>query len=119
MNQLSLPVEISIAEIIRQRSLGSSISLCANAAGLSGKEVQTDCRFDKAQWSRWEADLEGITWDKLVKLMDRCGNSAPVLWMVHQRGVDLNSLRPLESATEKQLRLVTEENAALRRLLRA
>ena len=52
-----------------------------------------------------------------MKLMDVCGNDAPLLWMLHQRGYDLYSLRKLESETQKQNRLLREENSALRRVL--
>ena len=49
--------------------------------------------------------------------MDRCGNDVPVLWMLHERGYDLNSLRRRETQLEAQLRQAQEENAALRRVL--
>lgn len=49
--------------------------------------------------------------------MDLCGNDAPVMWMLHQRGYDLHSLRKLESETERENRQLREENAALRRVL--
>ncbi len=40
--------------------------------------------------------------------MDFCGNDAPLLWMLHQRGWDLHSLRKRESETEKALRVERE-----------
>jgi hypothetical protein len=49
--------------------------------------------------------------------MDACGNDAPLMWMMHQRGYDLHSIRKLESETEKVNRQLREENAALRRVL--
>jgi len=49
--------------------------------------------------------------------MDVCGNDAPLLWMLSQRGYDLHSVRKLESETERQNRRLREENAALRRVL--
>lgn len=49
--------------------------------------------------------------------MDACGNDAPVLWMLHQRAYDLSSLRRTETETERQNRMLREENAALRRVL--
>ena len=51
--------------------------------------------------------------------MDRCGNDAPLLWMNHDRGWDLHAMRRVESETERQNRLLREENAALRRVLLA
>lgn len=49
--------------------------------------------------------------------MDACGNDAPVLWMLQQRGYDLHSVRRLETAVERENRLLREENEALRRVL--
>jgi hypothetical protein len=118
MTQHSIPVEVTISEVVRQQSLGAAIGLCANAAGFSGKQVQSDLKLDKAQWSRWESGGEGVVWEKLASLMAHCGNHAPLLWMIHQSGYDLNSLRKRESETEKRLREVTEENIALRRVLK-
>jgi len=115
--QLGIPVEVSATEIARESSLGGAIGLCAKAAGLEPKQIQTELKLDKAQWSRWESGGEGVVWSKLAAVMDHCGNDAPLLWMLHARGYDLNSLRKRESELERDLRRAREENAALRRVL--
>lgn len=115
--QVAFPVEVTPQEIIREKTLGGAITLCAKAAGYEGKEVQQELKFDKAQWSRWESGQEGVVWPKLVQVMDFCGNDAPVLWMYHARGYDLHALRKRESELERELRTVKEENTALRRVL--
>ena len=118
MNQLSLPVEIRPEEVARKGSLGNAIELCAELAGFAlDKELQQSIGADKAQFSRWLSGQEGIVWPKFVKLMDVCGNDAPLLWMLHQRGYDLHSVRKTETETEKQNRLLREEVTALRRVL--
>ena len=117
VNQLALPVQVPEAEILRKRSLGAAITLCYELAGMVPKQVTDEGHFDKAQLSRWEAGTEGVLWPKLDALMDVCGNDAPVLWMLHQRGYDLGTVRPRESELQRQLRLVTEENTALKRVL--
>lgn len=118
MNQLSIPSEIRVEEVARKQSLGGAIELCAELAGFTlDKELQQVLRVDKAQFSRWMSGAEGVCWPKFVKLMDACGNDAPLVWMLHQRGYDLRSLRKRESETERQNRLLREENAALRRVL--
>jgi len=117
MTQLALPVEISPSEITRERSLGGAIELCVKAAGYEPKEVQSELRMDKAQFSRWASGQEGVGWPKLTTLMDHCGNDAPLLWMFYDRGYDLSSIRRRESETERENRLLREENAALRRVL--
>jgi len=103
-SQLALPIEISEREIAREKSLGASLVLCAKAAGYAlDKELQIELGVDKAQFSRWQSDSEGVSWQKLLKLMQTCGNDAPVRWMVHQLGYDLSSLRKRETETEKRL----------------
>jgi transcriptional regulator with XRE-family HTH domain len=116
--QLGIPCEVSPVEVMREKSLGGAIELCAKAAGYSlDKELQLALGVDKAQFSRWQSGQEGILWPKLRRLMEVCGNNAPVLWMAHDLGYDLHSLRRLESETERENRLLREENAALRRVL--
>lgn len=117
MTQLALPVDITPQEVARESTLGGAIALCAKAAGYEPKQVQDALKTDKAQWSRWESGAEGVVWPQFTGLMDFCGNDAPVMWMLHSRGYDLHSLRKLESETEKENRLLREENAALRRVL--
>jgi len=120
MTQVALPVEIRPEEILRKRTLGDALELCAELAGFAlDKELQQQLGVDKAQFSRWQSGTEGIVWPKFARLMDACGNDAPLLWMLAQRGYDLHSLRKLESETEKQNRQLREENAALRRVLLA
>lgn len=108
MSQLGIPVEVTAQEVGRESSLGGAISLCAKAAGLTPKEVQDALRADRAQFSRWTDDKEGITWSKLTALMDVCGNDAPLFWMLQARGYDLASLRKRETETEKLLRQANE-----------
>lgn len=109
MSQLGFPSEVTAQEIAREKTLGAAITLCVKAAGLEPKQVQSELGLDKAQFSRWESGQEGIVWPKFVSLMDACGNDAPLLWMLQQRGYDLASLRKQESETEKALRVAREE----------
>lgn len=119
-SQLSLPMPLRPEEVTREKTLGGAIDLCAKAGGHEfDKTLQLELGVDKGQFSRWLSDAEGIKWAKLATLMDVCGNDAPVLWMLHQRGYDLASLRHLESKTETENRMLREEVAALRRVLQA
>ena len=117
-SQLAIPADLRPEEVAREKTLGAAIELCAKAGGYGlDKELQMQLGVDKAQFSRWQSGTEGVVWPKLEKLMDACGNDAPLLWMLHQRGYDLYSLRRRESETEQQNRLLREEVAALRRVL--
>lgn len=120
--QLAIPVEVTPAMVAMQPTLGDAIDLCAKVAGLEPKQVMDAVKvegkaLDKAQWSRWTTGQEGVVWPKFQAVMDACGNDAPLLWMLHARGYDLNSLRKRESETERLLRQAREENQALRRVL--
>lgn len=117
MNQVSLPTEVSPAEITREQTLGGAIDLCVKVAGFEHKQVQSSLNLDKAQFSRWTTGQEGVVWPKLAGLMDHCGNDSPLLWMVHSRGYDLHAMRKRETAVERENRMLKEENAALRRVL--
>lgn len=117
MHQISLPTPVTPDEVQRERSLGGAIDLCAKAAGKEPKELQIVCRADKAQWSRWTSGSEGIVWPKFRALMDECGNHAPVLWMLHDLGYDLHSLRRRETELERENRQLREERDALKRVL--
>lgn len=112
--QDGIPVDVTVREIEREKSLGGAIALCAKAAGFElDKELQRELDVDKAQFSRWLSGQEGIVWPKLLKLMATCGNNAPVLWMLYQQGYDLNSLRMRETETERALRIANERIAEL------
>lgn len=108
--QLSLPTQPTPEEVARKPSLGAAIELCAELAGHGlDKTLQQELGVDKAQFSRWKTGDEGIVWPKFERLMDVCGNDAPLLWMLYQRGYDLNSLRRRESETERELRQAREQ----------
>lgn len=119
MNQLGFPSPVTQQEIIREKTLGGAIGLCAKAAGYEPKEVMDKLKvdgkpLDKAQWSRWESGAEGIIWPKFIALMDHCGNDAPLLWMNAARGYDLSSIRRKESELELELRRTREELAQVK-----
>lgn len=116
--QISLPIDVNPVEVMRKQSLGAAIELCAEIGGYAlDKTLQQELGVDKAQFSRWQSGTEGVQWSKFQALMDKCGNDAPVLWMVHQRGYDLHSLHRRESALEAENRKLREERQALRSLL--
>ena len=114
-DQLGIPTVVTEAEIARKKSLGDAIGLCAEVAGYAlDKQLQGLLGVDKGQFSRWQSGGEGIVWPKFVQLMDFCGNDAPLLWMLYQRGYDITSLRKRESETERALREAREEVERLR-----
>jgi plasmid maintenance system antidote protein VapI len=116
--QAGLPVVVQPEEVMRKRSLGAAIELCAELAGLSlDKQSAAVMGVDKGQFSRWISGAEGIKWERLAALMSACGNEAPVLWMAHQTGFDIAAMHKVRSVQERENQLLREENAALRRAL--
>lgn len=116
--QMAIPVEVRPEEIYRERTLGGAVALCAKVAGFDiDNELKKKLGVDAAQFSRWQSGQEGIVWPKFEKLMDVCGNDAPLLWMLHQRGYDLTSLRKLETETQRENRELREQIAHLQHTL--
>lgn len=116
MTQRHIPVEMDLNAIKRKKSLGAALELCAEFAELPlDKDLQLELKVDKGQFSRWQSGTEGIKWEKFAQLMDACGNDAPLFWMLHQRGYDLESIRPVETELERRLREAIEENKVWRR----
>lgn len=102
--QIALPIEVRPEEIARKQTLGAAIELCADLAGYAlDKTLQTELGVDKAQFSRWHSGQEGIVWPKFTRLMDVCGNDAPLLWMNYQRGWDLSAMRKRQTEVEREL----------------
>lgn len=113
-SQIAMPTEVNEIDISRERSLGGAIELCAKAAGYAfDKELSIPLGVDKGQLSRWQSGAEGVKWEKLRALMDFCGNHAPVLWMLHQLGYDIGTLRKRETELQRELRLEREKNEQL------
>lgn len=103
-SQIALQIEVRPEDVARKKTLGAAIELCAELAGFElDKTLQTALGVDKAQFSRWHSGQEGIVWPKFTRLMDICGNDAPLLWMNHQRGWDLSAMRKRQTETEREL----------------
>mgnify|MGYP003579871252 CR=1 FL=1 len=103
-------VRVNPEEIPRKQSWAGAIEHCAELAGYSlDKQSSAEIGIDKARWSRIKAGQEGIKPEQLEAFMDACGNDAPLMWLLHRRGWDLNSLRKRETETERALREAREE----------
>jgi plasmid maintenance system antidote protein VapI len=112
-SQIAIPIQVRPDEVARKQTLGGAIELCAELAGHAlDKSLQTELGVDKAQFSRWLSGQEGIVWPKLQKLMDACGNDAPLFWMLHQQGYDLHSIRKRETEYQRKCRESEEREAA-------
>lgn len=108
---------IDVATIARQPSMTKALVLCQTLSGFDDKTFvgEKGVVKDSAQWSRiMSSGQHNFPQDSLNKFMDKAGNEAPLLWLLHSRGYDIGCLRKLESETERELRLAREEVAQLR-----
>lgn len=107
--------------IANQPSMTKALQLCQRLSGLDDKAFTGPGGIvkDTAQWSRiMGSGQHNFPQDEMNKFMDKAGNEAPMLWLVHSRGYDINSLRKLESETEYALRIERERSAKLAEKLR-
>lgn len=101
--------------IRRQPSLLCAVKLCISMGGLSAdKEVYVPLGIDAGHWTRITRGEAHFPIDKLVDLMDLCGNEAPLLWLLDARGYQIDGLRRKESELERDLRMAREEVARMR-----
>lgn len=107
------PVDVDLDEIRRQSSWATVLSLCATKSGLQDKLIAADVGVDGSVWSRFKSGQNNPSGEQLIRLMDRCGNEAPLLWLLLRRGYDPRSLRRIESDVERENRLLREEIATL------
>lgn len=117
--QLSLPMrghptKVDMADVARQQNWGAVLTYCASKSGLQDKAIAAEIGMQDAVWSRCKTGQNSPGGEQLVRLMQRCGNAAPLYWLLLQLGYDPASLRPLESESERKVRLLTEQLEAER-----
>ncbi|MCB1889075.1 MAG: hypothetical protein KDH20_15820 [Rhodocyclaceae bacterium] len=110
------PAMVPVADevLARQASMTQAIILCHSLSGLDDKQICGGKGVVKepAQWSRIKSGVHHFPQDQFGLLMDTCGNEAPLLWLARSRGYEL---RPLETKTERELRVERERSAELER----
>lgn len=100
--------------IAAQPSMSKALVLCQTISGKDDAQFYGENGIvkDQAQWSRiMGPSRHCFPHDKFNLFMDKAGNEAPLMWLLHSRGYDLNSLRPVETETQRELRLTREQLA--------
>lgn len=108
------PVEIDLTDVARQETWGAILTYCASKSGKQDKAIAADIGMQDAVWSRCKTGTNSPSGEQLIRLMESCGNKAPLYWLLMRLGDDPRSLRPLESETERRLREAREEIEQLR-----
>ena len=111
---LTTPMDsIDPSLIYKQPTLTKAIHLCQTLSGLDDAQFYGTGGVvkDQAQWSRimGQAGCANFPQDKLNVFMDKAGNEAPLLWLLHSRGYDITVLRQRENKLELELRLAREQ----------
>ena len=124
--QLELPMKPTMQDldadmVSRQPSLTAAILLCQQVAGLDDRELAKALALDPAQWSRVKTGQAHFPQERLNRLMDVCGNEAPLIWLASRRGYDLKARMTLleQRLDQERSRAETleEQNKLLRDLL--
>lgn len=106
LNQIDLRLirdmqAVDLSVVTRQPTLSSAIKLCISMSGFeSEKQIYMTLGIDAGHWTRISKGEAHFPQDKLIALMDLCGNEAPLIWLANQRGYELT---PLQTKIEKEL----------------
>lgn len=103
-----------MADVSRQQTWGAVLSYCASKSGLPDKAIAAEIGMQDAVWSRCKTGQNSPSGEQLVRLMETCGNPAPLYWLLIRMGLDPASVRPLESESERRVRELTEQLEAER-----
>lgn len=112
-----VPVDLSRAALDAIKNYGHACSRCAEAAGVQDKTVVADLSYDDEAkvdaptWSRIKANSAAASHETREALMDAMGNELPLMWELHRRGYDPNSLRRYETDLQKRVRELEEQLA--------
>jgi hypothetical protein len=87
------PVAVPIELVLKQSTLAGAIALCVQLSGLEEKEVYLSLDIDAGHWTRIMKGEAHFPVNKLVAMMDLCGNEAPLIWLANARGYGLVVLK--------------------------
>lgn len=90
-----------------RRAVRYSMSL----ADLEPKQVYEPLGKDKATWSRIEGGDMGFPTDLLLPFQAITNNDAPLMWLVHSAGYDVNTLRKRQDDKDLEIQRLRDELA--------
>ncbi|MBK8161499.1 MAG: hypothetical protein IPK59_23050 [Rhodospirillaceae bacterium] len=113
--------ELDVGMVTQQPTLTGAIMLCVHISGLDDRDLAKALAIDPAQWSRIKSGQAHFPQERMNRLMDICGNEAPLIWLASRRGYDLQaklSLMEQKLATERhRADKLEEQNKLLRELV--
>ena len=99
-------IQVPLELVLRQPSFAGAIALCVQVSGLEEKEIYLSLDIDAGHWTRIMKGDAHFPVNKLITLMDLCGNEAPLMWLANSRGYGLVVLK-----SEAERRAEVAENA--------
>jgi len=97
-------------EVLKARpDLKAAIRFCVEVAPRERKEIASELGIDEGQFSRMLNNGANFPPEKLVQLMDVCGNEIPLRWLAMARGYGLYRLKNALETENERLRSALEE----------
>lgn len=107
-------VPVTNADLSGVTSWAKAMSRAVSISGLKDKSLAIETDLDPAQFSKTVNGQLGVMPDKLFRFMDACGTEFPLMWMLYQRGYDIEAMRQRETELQREIRRLTEENRRLK-----
>jgi hypothetical protein len=114
-----------LAYLMSLPNLRRVVRYSMSLADLEPKQVYEPLGKDKATWSRIEGGDMGFPADLIVPFQSITNNSAPVLWLAHQDGWDVTTMRKRQDDKDKRiadlearLEQVEHENAVIAKFVK-
>lgn len=106
-------MDVEPSVIYRQPTFLAAIKLCIHYAGFDyEKEIYKSLNIDAGNWSRMMNGAAAFPPDKLIPLIDLCGNEIPLQWFAFKRGY---RLEPERSEHERRIAELEAENFELKK----
>lgn len=103
-----------IEKIVEIKTFMQSIRACMFQASVTDKYVYMELGIDPSHWSKMMQGLSHFPPEKLIPLMNLCGNNTPLHWLAYQAGFEL---RILPKTLEEELKKEREEKEELKKRL--
>ena len=111
----SSPKQPELAYLASLPNFRRVVRYSMSLADLEPKQVYEPLGKDKATWSRYESGDVGFPGDLILPFQAITQNSSLVLWLAHQDGYDVTSMRKRQDDKDKQIEELRRQLAEERR----
>lgn len=100
---------VTNAELAECSTWSKALEAACRASRLQDKSLAIEADIDPAMLSKIQSGQNGIKAEQLFRLMDACGSEFPLLWLLYQRGYDVDALRQRETELQAENRRLREQ----------